>query len=298
MSEGLTPEARMTAVTLRVADLDTMTAYYRDGAALDVLSQDGGVVTLGRGTEPVVILEHAPGLRHASEREAGLYHTAIVYDDETALAAAVYSLASRYPRAFTGSSDHYVSEAFYFDDPEGNGVELYRDRPRSTWQWGMEGISMGVEYLDPNRYLREHLTEEAVQDPRIGGARVGHIHLQVGDIRAAEAFYVGALGFDLTLRYGPSAAFASVGGYHHHIGMNTWRSQGAGRRTAGLGLGRVAIQVPTRDDVEQAAARLAHYGVTTRDDGRGVEFEDPWGTVVSIVPEREPQAIPNPQTGA
>jgi len=285
MSEGLTPDARMTAVTLRVADLDAMTAYYRDGAALDVLSADGGVVTLGRGAEPVVILEHAPALRHASPHEAGLYHTAIVYDDESALAAAVYALASRYPRAFTGSSDHFVSEAFYFDDPEGNGVELYRDRPRTDWQWNGHEIAMGVVGLDPNAYLREHLTEEAVAEPRIGSARVGHIHLQVGDIRAAEEFYVGALGFDLTLRYGPSAAFASAGGYHHHIGMNTWRSVGAGRRTAGLGLGRVAIQVPSREDVETAAARLAHYDVATRDDGRAIEFDDPWGTVVTITPE-------------
>src|SRR6188768_4077525 len=131
----LAADTAMGAVTLRVADLDASTAYYRDGVGLQVLSADGPVVALGRGTTAVVILEHAPELKHASPRDAGLFHTAILFESEEALAAAVYSVARKHPNTFTGSSDHLVSKAFYFTDPEGNGVELYWDRDRSQWSW-------------------------------------------------------------------------------------------------------------------------------------------------------------------
>jgi len=280
MGESISAGASMGAVTLRVADLDAMTRYYRDAVALDVLRQDGARTTLGRGGEEVVVLEHAPELRHASRHEAGLYHTAILFDTEAALAAAVYSVARARPGSFTGSADHFVSEAFYFDDPEGNGVELYRDRDRSTWRWDGSHVEMGIVRLDPDAYLQQHLTEAGAQEPAVGGARVGHVHLQVGDIATATDFYVGAVGFDLTANFGAQAAFASAGGYHHHIGMNTWHSAGAGRRSAGLGLGRIEIALPDADAQGALAERLAAHGVATRDDGRTIAFDDPWGTEI------------------
>jgi catechol 2,3-dioxygenase len=156
----LADDTAMGAVTLNVADLDGMTAYYRDAVGLTVLSADGPRVVLGRGSRAVVVLEYSPDLRHAAPREAGLFHTAIVFDTEAALAAAVYSVAQKHPRSFTGSSDHAVSKAFYFDDPEGNGVELYWDRDRSTWSWTHGSVEMTTLYLDPNAFLQEHLTEE------------------------------------------------------------------------------------------------------------------------------------------
>ncbi|MEO8261129.1 MAG: VOC family protein, partial [Pseudolysinimonas sp.] len=122
MTEQLAADTAMGAVTLNVADLDAMTTYYRDGVGLDVLAAEGPRTVLGRGTTPVVILDHAPELKHAAPHEAGLFHTAILFDSEEALAASVYSVAQHYPALFTGSSDHLVSKAFYFDDPEGNGV--------------------------------------------------------------------------------------------------------------------------------------------------------------------------------
>ncbi|HWL03000.1 MAG TPA: VOC family protein [Microbacteriaceae bacterium] len=280
MSDSISADTSMGAVTLRVADLDAMTAYYRDAVALDILEADGPRTVLGRGDTAVVILEHAPELRHASPHEAGLYHTAILFDTPAALAASVFSVATRRPGSFTGSSDHFVSEAFYFDDPEGNGVELYWDRDRSEWRWDGSQVEMGVVRLDPNAYLEQHLTEAGVEDPRIGGTRVGHVHLQVGDIAAATEFYVGTVGFDLTANFGAQAAFASAGGYHHHIGMNTWRSAGAGRRSAGLGLGRVEIALPDADAQAALAERLQAGGVATRDDGRTIAFDDPWGTEI------------------
>ncbi len=272
----------MGAVTLLVGDLATETAYYRDGVALEVLEEAGDTVTLGRGTQPVIILQHSPELKHASPRDAGLYHTAILFDTEEALAAAVYSVAQRFPKTFTGSSDHLVSKAFYFTDPEGNGVELYWDRERSTWSWVHGQLEMGTVYLDPNAFLQEYLTEAAVDEPRVGGARVGHVHLQVGDVDTAREFYVNALGFDKTIEIPGSAVFVSAGGYHHHLAMNVWRSAGAGRRLPALGLGRVDIAVPGIEDVGALVERAKHHGIQTRDDGQSVSFDDPWGSLIRV----------------
>ena len=282
MSEKLAADTAMGPVTLRVGNLDAMTAYYRDAVALQVLTATADTVTLGRGTTSVMILEHAPELKHASPRDAGLFHTAILFETETALAAAVYSVAQKYPNTFTGSSDHLVSKAFYFTDPEGNGVELYWDRERSAWSWVHGTLEMGTLYLDPNAFLQEHLTQEAVEQPLIGGAQVGHVHLQVGDVQSASDFYVDKLGFDKTVEIPGSAVFVSAGGYHHHLAMNTWNSKGAGPRLPALGLGRIDIDVPTSDDVAALSERLGHYGIQTRDDGRTVSFDDPWANLIRV----------------
>lgn len=278
----LAADTAMGPVTLSVADLDAMTAYYRDGTALDVLSEGPGTVTLGRSSTPVVILQHAPELSYASRSEAGLFHTAILYDSKEALAAAVYSVATKYPGTFTGSSDHLVSNAFYFNDPEGNGVELYWDRERSAWSWIHGNVEMATIFLDPNRFLQENLTEEAAAEPRIGEAKIGHIHLQVGDVPSAREFYVTQLGFEETAAYGPQALFVSAGGYHHHMAMNTWNSAGAGRRKPTLGLSQVQIDVPTADDLGELGERMRHYGIQTRDDGRELAFDDPWANLIRV----------------
>lgn len=277
----LAPNTLMGAVTLRVADLDAMIAYYRDAVTLDLLAHDGDVAVLGRGT-PAVILHHTPALRHASPRDAGLFHTAILFDTEAALAAAVYSVATRHPGTFTGSADHLVSKAFYFNDPEGNGVELYWDRDRSEWSWAHGQVAMDTLFLDPNAYLHEHLTETSMANPRLGEASVGHVHLSVGNIPAARAFYVDQLGFEQTATFGPAALFVSAGGYHHHMAMNTWNSAGAGRRQLALGLGEVDIEVPSLDDVEAVRDRLRFYGHGLVDDETSATVEDPWGNTVVV----------------
>ncbi|MCL1869093.1 MAG: VOC family protein [Promicromonosporaceae bacterium] len=282
MTDKLAADTGMGAVTLRVADLDRMIAFYTQAVPLRVLAHDGPVAVLGRGTTPVVVLEHAPQLRHASPHEAGLFHTAIVFDTERALAAAVYSVATHAPGTFTGSADHLVSRAFYFTDPEGNGVELYWDRDRTEWSWTHGRVVMATLSLDPNTYLREHLDEAAVTDPVVGPARVGHVHLSVGDVDAAREFYVHRLGFDTTAELGGSALFVSAGGYHHHMAMNTWNSPGAGRRANTLGLGRVDILLPTPDDVGALGERMRHHGAELRDDGRTLELEDPWANLVRV----------------
>jgi catechol 2,3-dioxygenase len=286
MTELLAADTSMGAVTLKVGNVDTLSAYYREGVALEVLSEAPGTVTLGRGTTPVVILEHAPELRHASPRDAGLFHTAILFETEEALAAAVYSVAQRYPNTFTGSSDHLVSKAFYFTDPEGNGVELYWDRDRTTWSWTHGSIEMGTMFLDPNAFLQQNLTERALTEPLIGGASVGHVHLQVGDVKTAHDFYVDRLGFEQTINYGGTALFVSAGGYHHHMAMNVWNSAGAGPRLPALGLGQIDIVVPSAEDVGALTERLSHYGVATRDDGQTVSFDDPWANLIRVTATR------------
>jgi catechol 2,3-dioxygenase len=286
----LAADTAMGAVTLNVADLDAMTAYYRDAVGLTVLGADGPVVTLGQGGRPVIVLEHSPELRQAGPQQAGLFHTAILFDTEAALAAAVYSVARAFPQSFTGSSDHLVSKAFYFDDPEHNGVELYWDRDRTQWSWAHGTIEMSTLFLDPNAFLQQNLTDEGLAGPIDGDARVGHVHLSVGDVDSARAFYVDRLGFEQTTTY-PGALFVSAGGYHHHMAMNVWNSNGAGRRQRTLGLGRVDIVVPGADDLGALSERMRHYGVEARDDGRTVAFDDPWANLIRVTtPERAADA--------
>ena len=278
MNELLPSTTSMGAVTLWVADLDLMIRYYRDGVGLDLLSHQGSRAVLGVAHEEVVILEHKPGMKHASPHEAGLFHTAILFPSESALARAVYSVATKYPGTFTGSADHLVSKAFYFNDPENNGVELYWDRDRSQWSWVHGTIEMDTLFLDPNEFLREHLTENEV-DPH---KKVGHVHLSVGSIPAAEDFYVRMLGFEKTMNWGGQALFVSAGGYHHHMAMNTWRSKGAGKRQLALGLGNIKIELDLEDQLAETKSRLDFHKVESRTIDNGVTVEDPWGNKVTL----------------
>lgn len=267
----------MGAVTLYVGDLDAQTAFYRDVVTLQVQDASGDSVTLGRAGRPLVILRHDPALRHAPAGAAGLFHTAILFETQAALAAALYSVARRAPQTFTGSADHLVSQAFYLTDPEGNGIELYWDRARTEWSWTHGQVEMDTLYLDPNAFLAEHLSEAAADGATAGdAAAIGHVHLSVGDVATARAFYVDALGFETTASMPGSALFVSAGGYHHHMAMNVWNSRGAGPRMPALGLGRVELALPDADGLGALTERLRDHGVAVRDDGRAVTFVDPW----------------------
>ena len=277
-SELLPANSDMGAVTLWVSDVDAMVRYYRDGVGLTLLSEFNGRAVLGYQTREIVILEHKPGMKHASPHEAGLFHTAILFPSEAALAKSVYSVAQKYPGTFTGSADHLVSKAFYFNDPEGNGVELYWDRDRSAWSWVHGTFEMDTIFLDPNQFLNEHLSEEGVDEAK----KVGHVHLSVGSIPAAEEFYAKMLGFEKTLNWGGAALFVSAGGYHHHMAMNTWRSKGAGKRQLALGLGKVEIVLENQDQVLETKERLDYYQLNSTFDSGVTRVEDPWGNTISL----------------
>ncbi|TDW28703.1 VOC family protein [Cryobacterium psychrophilum] len=276
----LAAETGMDAVGLRVGDLALMSSYYRDALGLETLSERGSSVVLGRGLTPLVVLEHASGLPVSSRSQAGLFHTALLFDTRAALAATVYQASRDRRSSFAGSADHLVSEAFYFTDPEGNGIELYVDRDRSEWVYRNGRIEMQTLALDPNRYLRENLQGSGDAAPN-SQAKVGHVHLQVGDVATARAFYVDALGFEITAEL-PGALFVSAGGYHHHMAMNTWNSRGAGPRAASLGLAEVAITVPTRADLDALSERLRHRSIPVQDDGNRLRVDDPWSTPVTL----------------
>jgi len=280
-SDRLADATSMGPVTLLVGDLDGMTAFYRDAVTLQQLTVAGDTVALGRAGRPLVVLQQSPALRHAAPGSAGLYHTALLFETQEALAAALYSVARLAPGTFTGSADHLVSEAFYFTDPEGNGVELYTDRARSEWSWTHGRVEMATMFLDPNRYLRDHLTEQALAGATAhDAASVGHVHLSVGDVATARAFYVDALGFDTTAALGNQALFVSAGGYHHHMAMNVWESRGAGPRMPALGLGRVDLALPDADSLGALGERLRDHGFAVRDDGRTLSFDDPWNNAL------------------
>ena len=299
-SELLLPGATtMDAVTLHVADLPAMTAYYRD--ALGLAELDGAAArtavdlatpgaagaqhaVLGRGSTPLVVLVHTPGLPVPDPGQAGLFHTALLFPDCAGLADAV-ARAAQHPRSrYVGSADHLVSNAFYFTDPEGNGIELYWDRPREQWDWQAGRVVMDNAPLDPNAFLREHLhgsVAPTTAHPAGGSAEVGHVHLKVGDVETARAFYVDALGFEVTAEW-HGALFVAAGGYHHHMAMNSWSSRGAGARAATLGLGQVSLVLPGRSDLDALASRLRAAQVDVRDDGRTLRFEDPWKSLLEV----------------
>jgi catechol 2,3-dioxygenase len=272
----------MGTVMLKVGDMALMSKYYQTALGLDIVAEADGGLYVGRGATPLVHLEPAAGLRLPSRGEAGLFHTALLFEDQASLAATVATAAEYEPRAFVGSADHLVSEAFYFTDPEGNGIELYFDRPRSAWDWDGSTVVMASNPLSPRQYLKDHLTDSSVAGQRLAGADVGHVHLQVGDVETAHTFYVDTLGFEKTAGWHGSALFVSAGGYHHHMAMNVWNSRGAGPRQDTLGLGEVLIRVPSSDDVGALADRLSFHSVSTHHIGAELRFEDPWRNKIRV----------------
>ena len=292
----LPADTRMAGVALDVADLDLMTGFYRDVLLLDPLGAADGTVSLGRDGRELVTLRHRPELPKGERRSAGLFHTALLQPDAASLATVLASVAMRTPELYTGSGEHLVSQAFYLDDPEGNGVELYVDRPRDQWTWQEGQVLMDTLWLDPNGFLAEHLTDAARdyletdpdRRPALAGADaaiVGHVHLKVGATPAAKEFYVDTLGFEVTAEM-RGALFVSAGGYHHHMAMNTWQSAGVGLRAPALGLGEVAIEVDGVGDVLDAARRLRGRGLEvaldTWADGAALSVPDPWGNTVRV----------------
>jgi catechol 2,3-dioxygenase len=226
-----------------------------------------------------VELVSAPTATPAPTFSTGLFHLAILVPDRAELSRALRRVIEQGWR-LTGASDHLVSEALYLRDPEGNGIEIYRDRPRD--QWGHEGneIRMATLPLDLDSVLNEAGDQPANGMP--GGTTMGHVHLQVADIPAAEAFYNGALGLDVMVRSYPGALFVSAGGYHHHIGLNTWQSQGAPPPPEGsLGLDFYELVVPDAAARDEAAGRVAESGDPVRVED-GVLAADPSGNRVLL----------------
>jgi catechol 2,3-dioxygenase len=246
-------------VTLTVHDLDAVTAFYRDAMGLAVLRTDAQGAALGVGETTLLELRRDPAARLRSAREAGLFHTAFLLPSRADLGRWTRHAAET-KAPIVGAADHLVSEAIYLTDPEGNGVEIYADRPTSDWTWTNTLVAMASDPLDIESLVASG--GQAAWNGFPPGSVVGHVHLQVGAIAPAEAFYVGVLGLDVTCHY-PGATFYSSGGYHHHIATNIWNSRGASVR---------AYPSTGLADIEIRATAAPPQSL-----------QDPWGTSITVI---------------
>jgi catechol 2,3-dioxygenase len=276
------PETHIGKVRLRVADIDDLTTFYERVIGLSAVERDGDVARLGpEGGEPLIELVSAPDAPAAPSFSTGLFHLAILVPDRAELARSLRRAAGAGWR-LTGASDHLVSEALYLRDPEGNGIEIYRDRPRDQWNRDNGELRMATLPLDLQSILDELGSGEEDANGMPATTTMGHVHLQVANIPAAEDFYNGALGLDVMVRSYPGALFLAAGGYHHHVGLNTWQSEGAPPPPEGaLGLDRYELVLPGAGEVDAAAERLGESGDPVRAD-EGVLATDPSGNRVLL----------------
>ncbi|WP_424014335.1 VOC family protein [Halorubrum xinjiangense] len=274
---SLPDRTRIGRAALRVADLDETTAFYRDVVGLAVLDRTDGRAALGVDGTPLLVLERDADRPARSRTDAGLFHTAFRVPSRAALGEALGRVRERW--RLDGASDHLVSEALYLDDPEGNGVEIYRDRPREEWPTDDDGtVRMATDPLDIEG-VAAAASGSNIVDRAPAGTDVGHMHLEVTSLSAFEAVYVDGLGFDVGMS-GPDVRFVAAGGYHHHLGANTWR----GRTTpaAGRGLAWFEVVVPDTAALEATRTRLdavaadgdVEFAVEGREDGFAVTDTD------------------------
>ncbi len=278
----LPAETHVGAVRLEIADLARSVDYYDEILGLRVLDRDAhqAVLAAHGSVRPLVVLAERPGAAPSPRRGVlGLYHFAILLPDRASLGRFARHLAETGVRA--GSADHLVSEAFYLQDPDNLGIEVYADRPRDTWRRMGRQLMMATDPID-----LAALVDAAGSTPWNGmplGTAMGHLHLHVGAIDAAAAFYADALGFDRTVWSYPGALFLSAGGYHHHLGTNTWA--GVNARAAADGQARLAewtLELPDAESIAAAAASLGAAGHAAEREDAAVVTRDPWGTRVRL----------------
>ena len=275
-SAEISAHTSMGAVHLTVSDLERSLAFYRETLGLVELGREDGRASVGAGERELLVLVEEPGARPAYGH-TGLYHLALLLPERTDLAAWLAHVArERVPLA--GLSDHFVSEAIYLSDPDGHGIEVYWDRPREVWE-GHVGARMTTLPLDTRSLLGE-LDDPATApfDELPAGTVMGHVHLKVAAIPDTVAFYRDVLGFGLMAQLGAQAAFLAAGGYHHHLGANTWESAGATAPPAGTAaLLRATILLPDAAERERVVERLEHAGHDARADENGAVAVDPSG---------------------
>lgn len=283
---ALPAATRMGEVCLTVADLQRSIDYYERTIGLRLHRRDGDRAWLGAGGEDLLALVHESGARPV-RGYSGLYHFALLLPERPDLARWL-AHAGRERIALAGLSDHFVSEAIYLSDPDGHGIEIYWDRPRSLWE-GMVAERMTTLPLDTASLLEE--LADPASEPFEGlppGTSMGHVHLCVADVDEAVGFYRDLLGFGLMAALGSQAAFLSAGGYHHHLGVNVWESRGAGQPPAGsAALRHATVVLPSELDREQALARLSDAGSEPQASGDGALVRDPSGNPVLLVSAEE-----------
>ncbi|KAA3503061.1 VOC family protein [Rhizobium rhizogenes] len=282
---ALTTPMHIGQAALRVRDLDPMIDYYRSVLGMNEVGRTARGVTLGVGTVPLLDLVHKPAADYESPTSAGLFHIAYLMPSRKDLARWLVHAALRQV-PLSGFADHNVSEAVYLNDPEGNGIEVYSDRPQDAWVWSGRVVKMGTEPLDVDNLVALTDTKTDHYEVAPAGMRIGHIHLRVGEIATARGFYETAVGLQPTQDARSDASFLSSGGYHHHLAVNTWNSRGAKERNATeTGLDWFSLTVRNPDDLEAQKTRLrAAAYVLVEMENDVVEAIDPWGTRLRLVP--------------
>jgi catechol 2,3-dioxygenase len=280
MNSHIDPTTTLGVVTLSVADLQRSVDYYQRAIGMAVLSRSADSVTFGVGSLPLLRLHEVTGARLV-RRATGLYHFAIRVPSRHALARVIRHFADSNVR-ISGASDHIFSEALYLSDPDGHGIEIYRDRPRDTWYDQQGRLQGGTDPLDLQGILGELTDNELPWDGLATGTDMGHIHLQVADIRAAEHFYLDILGFERMIGM-PTASFVSAGGYHHHVGMNTWAGIGvAAPPEAAARLLSYEIMLPNAEALNTVLDRVRTAGLSLTEDAHGWAVRDPSANVVLL----------------
>jgi len=277
------PATTLGPVALTVSDLAASRRFYEEAIGLRPVDRDDGTVELtAQDGRPLVVLHPDSAAPPLNRRATGLFHLAILFPSRLDLAFALARLAeARWP--LDGASDHLVSEALYLSDPDGNGIELYRDRPRDDWRYDNGALEMSTLPLDLRDVLGELSQATEPQPSAPAGTTMGHVHLQVADIAEAEAFYNGVLGFDVMVRGYPGALFVSAGGYHHHLGLNTWHSAGSGPPAPGsVGLRHYEVQLPDSAELAAVLGRIRAAGIEITDVPGGTLVRDPSGNGVLL----------------
>jgi catechol 2,3-dioxygenase len=277
------PGTTLGRVRIAVSNVDEALAFYQHALGLQLRARHGNTAYLGAGDDDIVVLEQATHPQSPA-RTTGLYHFAIRVPSRHALAHSLKNFAET-ATPLGGFADHLVSEAIYLDDPDGNGIEVYRDRPRDEWYDARGKIKMATDPLDVNGVLRELNGNGAGWQGMERGTQLGHMHLKVASIPDAKEFYCNVIGFDFVMGYGPSALFVSAGGYHHHIGLNTWESAGAPPPPPdAIGLRDFIVRLPHRAELDAVVARVQRAGIATTETTEGILVRDPSqnGIVLSV----------------
>jgi catechol 2,3-dioxygenase len=292
------PNIYVGSVHLTVSELDRSLRFYGDVLGFNTRQrQDSTAWLTADGMSSPLVLTEQPGARPKPPRTTGLYHFAILVPSRVDLARSLRHLVEvRYP--LQGAADHLVSEALYLADPDGNGIEIYADRARSAWPRRGGQLQMATDPLDVDGLLAELEPDPRPWDGLAPQTRIGHVHLHVADLRQAEAFYCDVLGFDLVTRYGSSALFVSAGGYHHHLGLNTWAGVGAPPPPPdSVGLRYYTLYLPGKDELDRTVEHLKASGVELDKIADTVSLRDPSGNAIRLV-TGDASALPETQVPA
>ena len=275
------PDTQIGAVTLRVARLQRSLRFYQEVVGFRLIEVAGREATLGaEGTGPLLRLIETPGARPMPRSAAGLYHFAILVPTRADLGRSLRQLVAGGVQI--GHSDHTVSEALYASDPDGNGIEIYWDRPASTWEWVDGTVKITIDPLDLRGLMDEGMRDRRPWTGLPAGTRIGHLHLQVSDTQTMLDFYQGVLGFTVTGE-SSGAVFAAAGDYHHHFAANSWNSKGAGPAPTGTaGLESFVVEVPHQAEQARLAGQFSALSIPFSQEQGELQVRDPWENLIIL----------------